>query len=77
MAEEAVGAHSRTGVQFQLTAPTQLQAREGIRMKDAAGSPTLQFLKRLAEVRVPTKPATHSDSKEATYSDPKPAIIPI
>jgi hypothetical protein len=22
-------------------------------------------------------PATHSDSKEATYSDPKPAIIPI
>ena len=28
-------------------------------------------------MRIPTKPATHSDSKEATYSDPKPAIIPI
>ncbi|SRR5260370_18645672 len=29
------------------------------------------------KLRIPTKPATDSDSKEATYSDPKPAIIPI
>jgi len=28
-------------------------------------------------VRIPTKPAMHSNMKPATYSDPKPAGIPI
>jgi len=29
------------------------------------------------EVRLPTKPAMHSNMKPATYSDPKPAGVPI
>jgi hypothetical protein len=30
-----------------------------------------------AHVRIPTKPAMHSNVKPATFSDPKPAAIPI
>ena len=30
-----------------------------------------------AEVRIPTKPAMHSNLKPATCSDPKPAAVPI
>ena len=30
-----------------------------------------------AHVRIPTKPAMHSNMKPATYSDPKPAGVPI
>ena len=28
-------------------------------------------------LRLPTKPAMHSNMKPATYSDPKPAGVPI
>ena len=47
------------------------------RLAGADEDRTLARLRALRSVRIPTKPATHSDSKEATYSDPKPAIIPI
>ena len=31
----------------------------------------------LCWLRIPTKPAMHSNLKPATYSDPKPAGVPI
>ena len=33
--------------------------------------------RKVAEVRIPTKPAMHSNRKPATYSNMKPAGIPI
>jgi hypothetical protein len=34
-------------------------------------------LVRLLQVRIPTKPARHSNLKPATHSDAKPAGVPI
>jgi hypothetical protein len=48
-----------------------MELRQAYEREAAAGG------NRGTKVRIPTKPATHSDSKEATYSDPKAAIIAI
>jgi hypothetical protein len=36
-----------------------------------------QLRKKLAGVRIPTKPAMHSNTKPAAHSDLKPASVPI
>ncbi|HZZ21712.1 MAG TPA: hypothetical protein VFE60_03640, partial [Roseiarcus sp.] len=52
-------------------------APNAVELVRLTGEQELPMFRAYGVLRIPTKPAMHSNMKPATYSDPKPAGVPI